>query len=106
MRPIAIAAVARSAKLPDVPTAAEAGYPKLVAPFWLGVVAPAGTPADIIDKLNTALRESLKDPVTRERLDALGADVAIGTPQEFGRLLADEYALWSGVVKAANVKVD
>ena len=97
---------ARSAKLPDVPTTAEEGFPKLVAPFWLGVVAPAGTPANIIDKLNAAFRESLNDPATRARLDALGADVAIGTPQDFGKLLTEEYALWSGIVKDANVKVE
>jgi tripartite-type tricarboxylate transporter receptor subunit TctC len=103
---IAVTMVARSAKLPDVPTTAEAGYPKLVAPFWLGVVAPAGTPADVVDKLNAAFRESLNDPATRARLDALGADVKIGTPREFGELLADEYALWAAVVKAANVKVE
>jgi tripartite-type tricarboxylate transporter receptor subunit TctC len=105
VRPIAVTLRARSAKLPDVPTTAEAGYPKLFASFWLGVVAPTGTPADVVDKLNAAFRESLKDPVTRERLDTLGADIAIGTPQEFGKLLADEYALWSGVVKAANIVV-
>ena len=106
VRPIAIAMTARSAKLPDVPTTAEEGFPKLVAPFWLGVVAPAGTPANIIDKLNAAFRESLNDPATRARLNALGADVAIGTPQDFGKLLTEEYALWSGIVKDANVKVE
>ena len=106
VRPIAIAMTARSAKLPDVPTSAEEGFPKLVAPFWLGVVAPAGTPANIIDKLNAAFRESLNDPATRARLYALGADVAIGTPQDFGKVLTEEYALWSGVVKDANVKVE
>jgi len=106
VRPIAVATVARSTKLPDVPTTAEEGFPKLVAPFWLGVVAPTGTPADVIDKLNAAFRESLKDPATRAQLDALGADVKIGTPREFGELLVEEYALWAGVVKAANVKVE
>jgi tripartite-type tricarboxylate transporter receptor subunit TctC len=79
VRPIAVTMVARSAKLPDVPTTAEAGYPKLVAPFWLGVVAPAGTPADVVDKLNRA-RESLNDPATRARLDTLGAEIKIGHP--------------------------
>jgi len=106
VRPIAVTMPTRSAKLPDVPTTAEAGYPKLVAPFWLGVVAPAGTPPEIIDKLNAAFRESLKDPATRERLDTLGAEIVIGTPQEFGKLLAEEYALWSGVVKAANIQTE
>ena len=103
VRPLAVTTPARSTKLPDVPTTAEAGYPKLVTAFWLGVVAPAGTPADIIDRLNAAFRESLKDAAARDRLDALGAEVKIGTPQEFGQLLAAEYAMWAGVVKAANI---
>jgi tripartite-type tricarboxylate transporter receptor subunit TctC len=103
VRPIAVTMVARTAKLPNVPTTAEAGYPKLVSTFWLGVVAPAGTPVDIVNKLNAAFRDSLNDPATRVRLDALGADVKIGTPQEFGKLLAEEYALWAGIVKTANI---
>jgi tripartite-type tricarboxylate transporter receptor subunit TctC len=103
VRPIATTMPARTAKLPDVPTTSEAGYPKLVAPFWLGVVAPAGTSTDVINKLNAAFRDSLNDPATRARLDALGAEVKIGTPQEFGKLLAEEYALWAGVVKTANI---
>ena len=106
LRPLAIAGSERSPKLPDVPTTAEAGYPKLNAPFWLGVVAPAGTPPAIIDKLNAAFRESLAPAETRARLAALGADIKIGTPNEFGKMLADELALWTAVVKAANIKVE
>jgi tripartite-type tricarboxylate transporter receptor subunit TctC len=92
--------------LPDVPTVAEAGYPKLQTTFWLGVVAPAGTPPDIINKLNAAFRESLAPPETRARLDALGAEIKIGTPAEFEKMLADELAKWTAVVKAANIKVE
>jgi tripartite-type tricarboxylate transporter receptor subunit TctC len=106
LRAIAIAGAERSPKLPGVPTTPEAGYPKLQAPFWLGVVAPAGTPADIVDKLNRAFRESLASPQTRTLLATLGADIKIGTPQEFGKLLAKEYALWAGVAKAANITVE
>ena len=106
VRPIAVTMTQRTSKLPDVPTTAEAGYPKLLAPFWLGVVAPAGTPKDIIDKLNAAFRDALNDPATRARLDTLGADIKIGTPQEFGKSMAEEYALWAGVVKAANITLE
>jgi tripartite-type tricarboxylate transporter receptor subunit TctC len=106
LRALAIAGTERSPKLPDVPTTVEAGYPKLNAPFWLGVVAPAGTPLAIIDKLNAAFRESLAPAETRARLAALGADIKIGTPAEFGRLLADELALWTAVVQAANIKAE
>ena len=59
LRPLAVPMTQRFSKLPDVPTTAEAGYPKLLAPFWLGVVAPAGTPPDIVNKLNAAFRDSL-----------------------------------------------
>ena len=106
LRPLAIAGAERSPKLPDVPTTPEVGYPKLQAPFWLGVVAPAGTPPAIIDKLNAALRESLAPPQTRALLAKLGAEIKIGTPAEFGKLLSDELAKWTAVVKAANIKVD
>jgi tripartite-type tricarboxylate transporter receptor subunit TctC len=106
LRPLAITSATRSQKLPDVPTVIEAGYPKLQATFWLGVVAPAGTPPDIIQKLNGAFRESLAPAETRARLDTLGAEIKIGTPAEFEKLLADELAKWTAVVKAANIKVE
>jgi tripartite-type tricarboxylate transporter receptor subunit TctC len=106
LRPLAIAGAERTSKLPDVPTTAEVGYPKLQGPFWLGVVAPAGTPPDIINKLNAAFRESLSPPETRARLANLGADIKVGTPAAFGKLLADELAQWTAVVKAANIKVE
>jgi tripartite-type tricarboxylate transporter receptor subunit TctC len=106
LRPLAVAGPERSTKLPALPTTAEAGYPKLLAPFWLGVVAPAGTPAAIIERLNAALRESLAPEETRARISNLGAEIKIGTPAEFGQLLADELAQWISVAKSANIKVD
>ena len=84
----------------------EAGYPKLDSPFWLGVVAPAGTPPAIVDKLNAAFRESMEPPETRALLAKLGAEIKIGTPAEFGKMLAEELALWTGVVKDAKIKVE
>jgi tripartite-type tricarboxylate transporter receptor subunit TctC len=106
LRVLAIAGAERFSKLPDVPTTPEAGYPKLQAPFWLGVVAPAGTPPAIIEKLNAAFRDSLAQPETRARLANLGAEIKIGTPAEFGKLLANELAQWTAVAKAANIKVE
>jgi len=106
LRPLAITGATRSAKLPDVPTVTEAGYPKLQSSFWLGVVAPSGTSPAIIDKLNAAFRESLKPAETRARLDTLGAEIKIGTPEDFRKMLAKELALWTEVVKAANLKVE
>jgi len=89
-----------------VPTVVEAGFPKLQAPFWLAVVAPAGTPRDIVAKLNNAFRQALNAPETRTRLDALGAEVKIGTPEDLDKMLASERAQWTAVVKAANIKVE
>jgi tripartite-type tricarboxylate transporter receptor subunit TctC len=106
IRPLAIAGPTRTPALPDVPTTAEAGYPKLSSPFWLGVVAPAGTPKDIIAKLNGAFREALGAPETRDRLANFGAEAKIGTPEEFGKLIVNELALWQGVVRDANITVE
>jgi tripartite-type tricarboxylate transporter receptor subunit TctC len=106
VRAIAVTSSERSSKLPDVPTTAEAGFPKLNSPFWLGVVAPAGTRPEIIEKLNAAFRESLNDPPTRARLDALGAEISIGTPQEFGTMIRSQLALWKSVVAAAGIKAE
>jgi tripartite-type tricarboxylate transporter receptor subunit TctC len=106
LRALAIAGAERSSKLPDVPATPEVGYPKLQAPFWLGVVAPAGTPPGIVDKLNAAFRDSLAPPETRARLANLGADIKIGTPAAFGKMLADELAQWTAVVRAAHIKVE
>jgi tripartite-type tricarboxylate transporter receptor subunit TctC len=106
LRAIAIAGATRTPKLPGIPTVIEAGYSKLQSPFWLGVVAPAGTPPEIINKLNAAFRDSLSPPETRARLDALGAEIKIGRPAEFEKMLADELAQWTAIVKAANIKAE
>ena len=106
LRPLAVPLTQRFSKLPDVPTTAEVGYPKLLAPFWLGVGAPAGTPPDIIAKLNAAFRDSLSPPETRTRLENLGAEIKIGTAADFGKMIADELARWTAVAKAANIQVD
>jgi tripartite-type tricarboxylate transporter receptor subunit TctC len=105
-RPIAVTSSKRHWIAPELPTMAEAGLPKIQSTFWLGVAAPGGTPPAVVDKLNAAFRESLAPQQTRDRLKNLGADVEIGTPEEFRRMLADELALWTGVAKAANLQMD
>jgi tripartite-type tricarboxylate transporter receptor subunit TctC len=105
-RPLAVTTATRSKSLPDVPTMSEAGYPNMQRYFWLGVVAPGGTPPEIVNKLNDAFRQTLAAPDTAARLAHLGADVAIGTPEEFRKMLADELALWTRIAKAANIQVD
>ena len=106
LRPIAIAGPTRTDRLPDVPTTGEAGYPKLNSPFWLGVVVPAGTPDEVVTKLNAAFRQALNDPATKQRLANLGAEIKIGTPGDFEQMLDRELKLWTGVVKDANITVE
>jgi tripartite-type tricarboxylate transporter receptor subunit TctC len=105
-RALAVTTATRARNLPDTPTMAEAGFPNMQRYFWLGVVAPAGTPPQIIDKLNAAFHESLAPAETRQRLQNLGADVAIGTPEDFRKMLAEELAHWTRVAKTANIQVD
>jgi tripartite-type tricarboxylate transporter receptor subunit TctC len=106
LRAIAIAGDTRDPKLPDVPTVGEEGFPKLLSPFWLAVVAPAGTPPDVIAKLNGAFRQAVAAPETRARLDALDAVNKVGSPEDLDKMLAAERSRWSEVVKAANIKME
>jgi tripartite-type tricarboxylate transporter receptor subunit TctC len=105
-RPIAIGGERRDPQLPDVPTVVEAGFPTLQAPFWLAVVVPAGTPRPIVDKLNAAFHKALAAPETRARLNALGAESKVGTPEDLDQMLTAERAKWTAVVKAANIKME
>lgn len=105
LRPIAIAGSEHDPAVPAVPTVIEEGFPKLQAPFWLAVVAPAGTPHDVIDKLNHAFREALAVPETVQKLKALGTTPKIGTPEQLGAMLAKELAQWRTVVQAAHIEM-
>ena len=105
LRPIAIAGTERSPDLPNVPTVGEEGFAKLLSTFWLAVVAPAGTPREVIETLNHAFRDALAVPETFKRLKALGATPKIGTPQELGAMLAKERTQWKAVVKAAHIEM-
>jgi tripartite-type tricarboxylate transporter receptor subunit TctC len=106
VRAIAVTTRERSSKLPDIPTTTEAGFPRLLSAFWLGVVAPAGTPRAIVEKLNIAFRDAGRSDEVRTRLATLGAEPKSGTPEEFGKLIGDELALWTHVVSAAGIKVE
>ena len=104
LRPIAITSKKRSPLLPNVPTFAEAGYPKVEVLNWQGLIAPKGTPKAIIDKLNAAANEALKDPQLRELMLSQGNEIGGGSPAEFAALIKSESAKWSVVVKTANIK--
>jgi len=104
LRPIAVTSLKRSSILPDVPTIAESGYPNFEIIGQFGFVAPAGTPDDVIMKLNSAFNKILKSPEIIKKLNAQGSDVRSGTPEAFQSILQSESTKWLGVIKDANIK--
>jgi tripartite-type tricarboxylate transporter receptor subunit TctC len=105
LRALAVTGAARWPELPDVPTLVEAGY--LDAPYdaMFGIVAPAGTPALVIERLNAVINEGLRSPEMRASLRQLGIEPAITTPQEFSAIIAEEIPKWAEVVRITGVKV-
>ncbi|MBU3626486.1 tripartite tricarboxylate transporter substrate binding protein [Polynucleobacter sp. JS-Safj-400b-B2] len=104
IRPLAITSKKRAPLLPNVPSFAELGYPKVEVLNWQGLIAPKGTPKAIIDKLNAAANEALKDPQLRELMLSQGNEIGGGSPAEFATLIKAEASKWSAVVKSANIK--
>ena len=106
IRALAIGSARRSAAMPDLPTMQEAGVAGFDYAAWAGFLAPAGTPAPIIEKLNSDLVKVLGLPDVKEKLSALGFEIAPGTPAEFGDLIRREMAKVAKVVKEAGIRVD
>ncbi|WP_313624260.1 tripartite tricarboxylate transporter substrate binding protein [Achromobacter sp.] len=106
LRALAVTSEARSDQLPDVPTVAETVAPGFGMGAWQGVVAPAGTPAPVIEKLNAEILRALKSPEMQKQLKAQGAQALGSTPQEYAAYIKSEIQRWGEVVKAANVKLD
>jgi tripartite-type tricarboxylate transporter receptor subunit TctC len=104
LRAIAITSKKRSPLFPNLPSFAELGYPKVEVLNWQGFIAPVGTPKPIIDILNTAANEALKDPQLRELMLSQGNEIGGGTPADFAALIKSESTKWSAVVKAGNIK--
>ena len=100
----AVTSLKRSSILPDVPTLAESGLPGFEVMIIYGVLAPAGTPADIIARLNAALVNGLNTADTRKRLEADGAELTTSTPEDFARLIRSETDKWARIIKAADIK--
>ena len=101
---LASSGAARSTALPDVPTFNELGVTGVEAMGWFGFFAPAKTPKPIVDALNAAINGALKSPDVAEKLSKLGMDPATGTPEQFAKVLADDYAKWGPIVKASGFK--
>ena len=96
----------RSAALPDVPSAPEAGLPKMVMLYWVGFAVPAGTPQPIVERLNRDVTAALASPDTKKRFADMALDPVGNTPAQAAKLLDDEIQRWSAVIKAANIKAD
>jgi tripartite-type tricarboxylate transporter receptor subunit TctC len=104
IKALAVAADKRSDLIPDVPTMAEAGMPDFNTPLWFGLVAPAGTPPPVIDKLAAAARRAMHEPETVELLGKQGFAPEDMGPDDFGSFIRSEITRWSAVVSAANIK--
>jgi len=106
VKALAVTSPQRHPQLPDVPTMAESGIADFVLTFWSGVVAPAGTPAAIVEKLNAAIDAGLRTPQIQQTLAGIGAQTTPGSPQDFARFIASETVKWRGVAKTAGVAIE
>ncbi|HJV11158.1 MAG TPA: tripartite tricarboxylate transporter substrate binding protein [Burkholderiales bacterium] len=106
LRVLAAASAERNRLLPEVPTFAELGHPRVAVSLWYGLLAPAATPAAIVTRLNAEVAKILQSADVREKLAAQGAEPMPGTPQAFASFMREEMAKWAPVVKQAGVKLD
>jgi tripartite-type tricarboxylate transporter receptor subunit TctC len=103
IRALAVTGPQRSAILPDVPSVAEAGLPGAVVTTWNGIMAPAGTPPEILERLHRALAEVTAEPSLKATFTAVGADVKFTTPQEYATLVRTDFDRWAAVIKEAGI---
>ena len=103
VRGIAVTTAKRSTAMPELPTIAESGLPGYDASTWGGILAPAGTPKDIVAKLNGAMNAALKQDDVRARLIASGIEIQGGTPADFGKVIQAEVDKWGRIVKEAGI---
>jgi tripartite-type tricarboxylate transporter receptor subunit TctC len=106
LRAVAVTGTQRLAVLPDVPTVAESGVSGFEAVGWLGVMAPAGTPPDVVARLNSEINRGLQKPEVAERLSNQGVDLALGRPEDFAAFVRRNRAHWAKVVAAARIELD
>ena len=101
---LAVSTAKRSPQFPDVPTIAEAGFPKAEFNFWVGMLAPAGTPPEVLNKLNAEVQKALASPDLKERLANLGNEAMFMSPAQFEAFLREEYTVLGAVMRSAGVK--
>ena len=106
LKPLAVTSGARSARLPNVPTVAESGFPGFEAYNWIGVFAPAGTPPAVIARLHHEFVAAVREPDVRAKLGAVGMEVVGSTPEELDRFVRGEFEHWDRFVREFNIKFD
>ena len=106
LRALAVTSRRRLAEIPDVPTMIEAGYPGMPPDAWQGIVAPAGTPPDIVDKINAVVNEGLADPAVSKRIIDLGGEPRPMAPKQFAAFIADQTQRWGEVIRITGVTVE
>jgi len=106
LKALAVTSAKRHPQLPDVPTMIESGIPDYIMTFWSGVVAPAGTPKEIVDRLNAAINDGLTSSAVRENLAKVGSEASPGSPQDFADFIAAETKKWSAVARTAGISLE
>lgn len=106
VRPLAVLSEKRVATLPDVPTTKEAGFPKFTMSIWYGMMAPAGTPREVVQRLYREVARALDDPALRQHMANAGMDPWLGTPEEMSELVRSESARYAKIIQAAGLRKD
>lgn len=106
LRALAVSRIKRSSGAPDIPTVAESGVPGFDAAAWIAMFAPAGTPREVVARLNSEINKGIVTPEMREKLVGMGADPVGGTPEEFAAFHKAELAKWAKVVKDSGARID
>jgi tripartite-type tricarboxylate transporter receptor subunit TctC len=106
VRALAVSGARRSAAFPELPTIAEAGVPGYEVNSWSGVIAPAGLPKPILDKLNAVVNAAIESPALKERLAQLGSESGGGTPEQFAEIIRRDSAKWADVIRRTGARID
>jgi len=104
VRPLAVLSANREPALPDVPTMKESGVDDFVVPIWYGILAPAGTPREIVNRLNSEIHKALASADLKQRLAASGVEPLINTPEQFADFIKSEIVRYAKVIKDAGIK--
>ena len=106
VRALAVTGITRATRLPEVPTLAESGVPGYEVTAWSGIIAPAGLPRPVLERLNAAVNAAINEPQARERLAQLGSEGGGGSPDEFAELIRRDSAKWAEVIRRSGAKID